>query len=218
MIDSVVVFGAGRLARCILDTAEATGIAIWGLVDRNPPSGAMVHGLPVIREEDMLSGALGRPSGILVGIGDNWKRAQAVEQVRQCMGDIPFPNLIHPRAYVARSAELGEGAIVLAGAVIHTEAQIGDHVALWSNAVVEHNCRLSDFVTLAPGAILGGNVTVEQRSFIGVGATVSHEVSIGPDVVVGNGAAVIGDLVGEAVYAGCPARELRKRRPGDPYL
>ena len=45
-----------------------------------------------------------------------------------------------------------------------------------------------------------------------------HEVTIGADTVVGAGAVVLGDLPDRVVAFGVPARVVRDREPGEPYL
>lgn len=81
-----------------------------------------------------------------------------------------FAVLIHPRAYVAPNAILGEGTIVMAGAVIQPEARIGKHVIVNTGATVDHECLIGDFAHIAPGAHLCGCVEVGEGALVGVGA------------------------------------------------
>jgi acetyltransferase-like isoleucine patch superfamily enzyme len=61
-------------------------------------------------------------------------------------------------------------------------------------------------------------VRLGRATAIGIGASVIHEVTIGADTVVGAGAVVVGDLPERVVAYGVPARVVRSREPGEPYL
>ncbi len=212
----VLVFGAGGYARCVIDAVEALGAVVEAVVDRDPPSGATCAGHPVWSESQVLEGR-GVSAGC-VALGDNAKREDLVARIRASRPDFVFPVIVHPRATIARSSHLGEGSVVLAGAVINPHAVLGLHVSIYSNAVVEHDCALQDFVTLAPAAALGGGVRLGARVFVGMGSIVSHGVAIGDDTVVGAGAAVTKDQPGSCVLVGVPARQARTRSRGEHYL
>lgn len=82
---------------------------------------------------------------------------------------------IHPQAFIARSARIGEGASVgpfaVVGeravigrnavlhphAVIYEGAQIGDDFCAHSHAVVRENCRVGHRVILQNGVVVGGD-------------------------------------------------------------
>ena len=59
-----------------------------------------------------------------IAIGDNWDRAHAVEIFTKEQPEMAFATLIHPRAVVADPASVGEGRVVIAGAVVNPVAVI----------------------------------------------------------------------------------------------
>lgn len=215
-LENLLVFGAGGYARCVVDAITAAGGSVRGVVDRAPQSGEKLLGVPVLSEDDILSAA--GASAVSVAIGDNALRQRIVERIRATRPDFRFATVVHPRAVIASSAFVGEGAVILAGAVLNPMTKLGVQCSIYSNAVVEHDCELGDYVTLAPAAALGGDVKLGARTFIGLGAVVSHGVRIGDDAVIGAGSAVLSDQVGESVIVGSPARAIRTRRRGDAYL
>jgi len=53
---------------------------------------------------------------------------------------------------------------------------------------------------------------------VGLGASVIHEVTIGPHTVIGAGAVVLVEVPDHVVAFGVPARVVRARAEGEPYL
>jgi sugar O-acyltransferase (sialic acid O-acetyltransferase NeuD family) len=215
MTRKIVIFGSGGYARGTAEAAAAEGR--WRVAAfADQAGGRAVSGCPVVREEEILAGT--GPLAGVVAIGDNWTRQQVVERIRAARPDFEFCRVLHPRAPISPSAEIGAGTIVLAGSVVGANARLGEHVSIYTNAVVEHDSVLADFCSLAPAAVLGGTVRLGARSFVGLGARVIHNVAVGSDVVIGAGATVIANLADGVVVAGTPAQAVRAREAGEPYL
>ena len=211
----IVIFGSGGYARGMAEAAEAD--AGWHVTAfAGQDAGNKVFGRPVVAEEEILSGS--HPLVCVVAIGDNWSRQQVIERIKAVRPDFEFCRILHPRAVISPSAQIGEGTVVFAGSVVGANARLGAHVSIYTNAVVEHDSVLGDFSSLAPAAALGGTVRLGARSFVGLGARVIHNVTVGAEVVIGAGATVLQDVPDHAVVAGTPARVVRTRRAGEPYL
>jgi sugar O-acyltransferase (sialic acid O-acetyltransferase NeuD family) len=211
----IVIFGSGGYARGTAEAAEAD--AAWHVTAfAGQNAGNKVFGRPVLSEDEVLSGRY--PLVGVVAIGDNWRRQQVIERIKAARPDFAFCRIVHPRAMISPSAQIGEGTVILAGSVVGADARLGAHVSIYTNAVVEHDSVLGDFSSLAPAAALGGTVRLGARSFVGLGARVIHGLSIGADVVIGAGATVLQEVPDRAVVAGTPARVVRTRKPAEPYL
>jgi acetyltransferase-like isoleucine patch superfamily enzyme len=65
-------------------------------------------------------------------------------------------------------------------------------------------------VTLTAGVSLGGGVTVGEAAYIGMNASVREQRTVGAGCVLGMGAVLISDQPPGTVYAGVPARHIRK--------
>ena len=108
-----------------------------------------------------------------VAVGDNLARkSEALAQGG------PWATIIHRRAWVSPSASIGEGTVLMAGAIVQPRARIGRHCIINTGATVDHDCVLKDYVHIAPGAHLCGNVHVGEGALVGVG------VGIEPGVVI----------------------------------
>jgi acetyltransferase-like isoleucine patch superfamily enzyme len=105
---------------------------------------------------------------------------------------------------------LGDGAQIMAGAILQTGVRVGRNVIVNTRAVIDHDSCLADHVHVATGAILAGGVKVGEASHIGAGATVIQEITIGRAVLVAAGAVVVSDVADDASVAGIPARRIER--------
>ena len=69
-------------------------------------------------------------------------------------------------AYVSRSARLGKGVSIHAGATIGDDCQIGDGSTVWAGAHLLAGCVVGREVNIGPGAVLYENTVVGERSII----------------------------------------------------
>lgn len=206
----VFVYGAGGHGKVVADILLASGECnLAGFVDdRAELHGTSLMGLPVPGDGEWLRRAAreGR-AAVALGVGDNHVRQELAER---CAGwGIELLTAIHPRGCVARSARLGMGTVVMAGAVINAEARLGQGVIANTGAVIEHDVVIADFAQVAPNASLGGAARLGTLSLLGLGASVLPGVTIGSETIVGAGAVVHRFLPDRVVAAGVPARILR---------
>jgi sugar O-acyltransferase (sialic acid O-acetyltransferase NeuD family) len=137
----------------------------------------------------------------LVTPGHRW----SVEAEALAQGFGAFATVVDPTASVASSAEVGEGGILCAGALVGACATLGRLVCLNKGAIVGHHAGLADYVSLGPGCTLCGYVTLGRGAFVGAGAVVNPEVSIGANAVVASGSVVRRDVPAHTLVAGNPA-------------
>lgn len=217
----LLVIGGSDQGRQAIDVLEAAAThEVVGVLDGNLAVGTDVGGYPVLGAADALGehAASAGADGFVVAIGDNFTRGSLLEAARTGCPDLEPVSAVHPRAVVARDAVLGGGAIVMAGAVVSNGCRVGVGALLGTNSSLDHDGELGDFVSLGPGATTGGHVTVGSYTAVGLGASVIHQVTIGAHTVVGAGALVLEDLPDLVVAYGVPARVVRSRAAGEPYL
>jgi sugar O-acyltransferase (sialic acid O-acetyltransferase NeuD family) len=169
--------------------------------------GTEVLGLPVLGPPDAIvkAAAVGA-QGAVISIGDPQARHRLSAVVRDA--GLHLPTLIHPRAYPAPSARVGQGAYIGALAVAYTGCSIGDLAWLSPHTHVGHHVELGECATLSPGVRIAGRARIGHRAFLGTGAVVLPDVRVGDDAVVGAGAVVINDVEPGTTVAGVPARVI----------
>jgi sugar O-acyltransferase (sialic acid O-acetyltransferase NeuD family) len=197
----MIIYGAGGHARVIFESSIAAGKTISGVIDDNPTIEKFKN-YQVIHKYD--PGYL-PAEPIIIAIGSNSIRKVIGERM-QHQGDI----LVDSSAFVANSASLGQGTVVLPKAVVHIEATVGRHVVINTASIVEHNCHLGDYVHIAPGAVVCGDVIIGEGTFIGANATILPGVRIGAWATIGAGSVVLSDIQDGDLVVGSPAVSKKK--------
>lgn len=203
---SIHVFGAGGHAKVVIDAWQAGGGSVAGIWDDNPASaGARLIGVPVLGSREMIDAT--DPLPVAPAIGNNRARFDLIEWL--LARGVPLQTVVHPHAVVARSASLGAGVFLAAGAIVNPDAMLGDGVIVNTGASVDHDCRIGPSVHIGPGARLCGNVTIGARTLIGVGAAIIPGIRIGDDAVIGAGTTIVRDVPSGATVCGAANRMLR---------
>jgi len=192
-MDKIVLIGGGGHCKVIMDAIkQGNQFFIEGIVDKVLGSGQKVWGIPVIGDdgklEELYSKGLKRAFIAVGSVGDCSVRKSIYNKLKE-IGFI-LPTIIHPKAIVAESAELGEGTFVAAGAVINPDVKIGKNVIVNTASSVDHDCCIGNFVHIAPGVTLSGTVHVGEATHIGTGTNVVQGVKIGKGCMIKAGVTV----------------------------
>lgn len=211
-LSKLIIWGAGGHGAVVLDILRQNQeYELVGWLDNISPERThqQHRGLKVLGgEECLMQLEQLEVTHFIVAIGDCYAR-ERVARIGEAAG-LQLARAIHPRAYVAPDADLGDGVVVAAQAVVAPGTVLGRNVIVNHGATVDHDCRLGDGTHVCPGAHLAGHVTTGTCVWIGIGANVIDRVNIGDGTIVGAGATVIGDLPGSIIAHGIPARPYRK--------
>ncbi|HWC29824.1 MAG TPA: acetyltransferase [Dehalococcoidia bacterium] len=116
---------------------------------------------------------------------------------------------VHPAASVHSQVPLGEGSVLLPGAVIEPLVTVGANVAVWANATLAHHCSVQEHCWIASGTVVSGQAKVGRNTFVGVNATIVNGVSVGEYSIVGAAALVSRNAPPHSVYLARSAERLR---------
>ena len=209
-----ILIGAGGHARVVADAMRAAGTKLSAVasLDQQPGTGAL-EGLERLAGDDAVLALGARDVTLVNGIGstgDAATRRKVFEKFRAA--GYKFATLLHPSAVIGAHVVLGEGAQVMAGAIVQTGVRLGANCIINTGATVDHDCRIGEHTHVAPRACLAGDVVVGDGSHIGAAAVVIQGRSIGAGTIVGAGAVVIDNIPDGAVVAGAPARSIGESR------
>ena len=209
----IIILGSGGHAKVVIDVLRLQGREVIGLTTQDRAMfGHSVLGCRIIGDDDALAGHAPAQVRLVNAIGSvemMEKRKQLFEKFK-ARGYV-FEQAIHPSAVIARDAVLGEGAQVMAGAVVQPGARIGDNTIINTRASIDHDCVIGCHVHISPGCTLSGNVTVGDETHIGAGATVIQGRQIGCGCLIAAGAVVVRDIDDGERVAGVPARKMDER-------
>ena len=99
-------------------------------------------------------------------------------------------NYVSSKAFVWRTASLGENVFIFEHNVVQHGVTIGDGVVLWSGNHIGHQSHIEEFCFLSSHVVVSGYCRIGRRSFIGVNTCLADHVELGNDSFVAIGSAV----------------------------
>lgn len=216
MRNDFVIWGSSGHAKVLSSLINNIGSAVALLCDNDSRAQSVIPGVPIA------FGKLGFEQWLkinrseypelrgVVAVGGNLgnDRLKIASYLRQ-MGLIT-PSLIHPTAFVDKSATIGQSTQILANTTVAADAVISESCIINNGAIVEHESIVGPGSHLGPGSVLCGLVKVGYNVFVGAGAIVLPRISIGDNAIVGAGSVVTKPVLENQTVLGNPARVIRK--------
>lgn len=197
MVKKKYLYGCSGHAKVILELLEECGEEVEQIVDDNPRESSL-FGVEITTD-------FCGQSPLLVSIGNNAIRKKIVEKT-----NVDFFSAIHPCAVVSKRALIGEGSVVMAGAILQSEVRVGKHCIVNTGASIDHECVLGDYVHVSPHATLCGDVKVGEGTWIGAGATVIQGIRIGRWCMIAAGSVVTKDIPDGYLAAGNRCKLIKR--------
>lgn len=195
----IIGLGAEGHAAVLIELIERAGIYdIEGLVnDDDSIKVPTMRGIPVVPGSEFLperisQGAIGHFFMGLSSLKARAKRRSLFNYALEC-GLEPC-TIIHPRAVISNSAQVGRGTCVLAGAIVSTQSCLRENVTVNIGAMIESDCHIEAHAQLGAGCYIGCGAHIGEGAYIGNGVYVQPNVRIGQDVTIGPGAVVAEDV------------------------
>ena len=208
MKEKVLIIGAGGHAKVVVDILlEQKKYEVVGFVDRD--SEKEYRGIKVIGQDEELS--LFYKNGIrkvFVALGSNKIRKKLQIECKNIGFDII--NIISSRATISPTVKLGNGIVIMDGAIVHADAVVKDGCIINTNASVDHDCCIDEYTHIAPGTAISGYTAVGRECFIGTGCSIIDGITIGDHVTVGAGGVVVKDIIDSGIAVGIPAKIKKK--------
>ena len=219
--DKIIIIGTSGHAKVVIDVVEKEGkYEILGLIDPIRKAGEETLGYKILGDNSTIPELLKKNPDckFFVAIGDNFIRGKVVQEILALFPEAAFITTIHPSAQIGKDVRIGNGVVIMAGAVINSSSTIGDFTIMYTKSSLDHDNILGKYASLAPNATTGGNVTIGDFSAIGISASIKHGVTMGSYCVLGGGSILLKNCEHNTLLYGVPAKKIRTRETGEKYL
>lgn len=143
MSKSLLIIGAGGHGQVVKEVAEALGYDKITFLDDNSSKsiGKIADSQKFVKEYEYA----------FVGIGNNKFRNELLQRLEQ--EGFVIPALLHPTAYISKTAVIGKGTVVEPKAIVNANSRVGLGCIISVGAIVDHDVVLEDCVHVNAGAI-----------------------------------------------------------------
>jgi len=207
---AIVLVGAGGLGRELLNYVleairTSPHMRVKGYLDDNPSALR-----PDRCEFPILGSILDYPiepnDRFVMAIGDCAKRAELIRKMEA--RSARFITIIHPTAYIASNATVGNGCIVGPFCAIGSEARVGNHVLLTWYSSLAHDSISHSFTVLSPYSTANGGAILEEGVFLGTHAVIHPMIRVGAWSKIASGSVVYHDVPPNCMALGNPAKAV----------
>ena len=213
MKENIILIGGGGHCKSVIDVIELEDkFNIIGIIDQENMLGKDLLGYNIIGTDTDIDTLIKKCNNFHITIGhikSNEARVKYFELIKS-KGGI-FPILKSPDSYVSKYATIHEGSIVMHNAFVNANAVIGKNCIINNGAVIEHDVVIEDNCHISTGAFINGGCVIKKNCFIGSNATLVQGISIAENNLIGAGSVVTKNTDANFIYAGNPARKIKKK-------
>ncbi len=191
------------------------------------------EGLDRLSADNSIQAFIESKSGVLFGEWDDIQKL--LEESKDMIHDyviendrrnsaIPLLDLkginarIEPGAVIRDQVDIGDGCVIMMGAMINIGSVIGEGTMIDMNVVLGGRATVGKHCHIGAGTVLAGvieppsakPVIVEDNVVIGANVVVLEGVTIGKGAIVAAGSIVTKDAAPNTLVAGTPARVLKE--------
>lgn len=162
MTKSLLILGAGGHGKVVKEIAEALGYTKIAFLDDNSTEaiGKIADSKALVDEYQEA----------FVGIGNNKFRGELLNRLEE--EGFRIPVLVHPTAYVSKSAVIGKGTVIEPKAIVNANSKVGFGCIVSVGSIVDHDAVLEDCVHVNAGAICKAGSIVAEETRIDAGQIV----------------------------------------------
>jgi UDP-N-acetylbacillosamine N-acetyltransferase len=153
----LLILGAGSHGKDVAEIAEDIGYdEVAYLDDRNPEAVGRLNEFYKFK---------GQYENAFVAIGNNRLRSELIGKLKNC--GYTIPTIVHPSAYVSRSATIGSGTVIEPRVVLNARCHIGEGCIVSSGAIVDHDAQIGDYCNVKTGALVKAGWKIEGSRKLG---------------------------------------------------
>ncbi len=214
MTRSLAIIGAGGLGRELLEYADDArqdgfGYVVEGFFDDRPDAISGHDGPPVLGA--VAEAAESSVDAVVIALGDVLLR-RTVARLLSGAGR-RLVTVVHPTAYVARSAEVGNGAVFAPFSMAGAHSWVGPNTLVNVYGSIGHDSAVGAHTVVSPYTAITGDVSVGEGCFFGTHVTVAPGSTVGPFSKIAAGSVLLGAHPAGSLLTGSPAKGRVMFRP-----
>jgi sugar O-acyltransferase (sialic acid O-acetyltransferase NeuD family) len=211
-VNDIIVVGASGFGRDIAQQVkDAIGrhpeLRFKGFLDDDPEksdTGASSPDVKVLGNTETY--AIREYDRFVIAVGEPAIRRRLSDRLVERGG--VFVTLVHPTAYVAPTAMMGDGCFVAPFATVGSSAMLGRQVFINLYACAGHDTQIGSCSTLSPYAVANGGCILGEEVFLGTHAAIMPNTKVGARSKLAAGAVVYRDVPAISLATGNPARSF----------
>ncbi|MBK0401704.1 acetyltransferase [Adhaeribacter sp. BT258] len=206
--EPILLIGGGGNCKSVIEAIESEGkYQVAGIVDAPDRVGKLVLGYPIIGSDEDLPEFLKQVPNALITVGQLKSAASRIrifDAIKAAGARLPV--IVASTANVSKHALIGEGTVILHGALVNADAVVGVNNIINTGAIIEHDAVTGNHCHISTGAVLNGDCVVGNEVLIGSNAVLKQGIKIADKAVVGAGSIVLKDVDAGMVVVGNPAK------------
>lgn len=173
-------------------------------------NGHSIYGADVLSFDDLSSKYSVNEAEVIIAVGEPTLRETLFKKADSA--GYSFATIVHPRAFVAPSVQLGRGVFIKMQSIVSSGAVLEDNIFVQSNAIIGHDVHVHSHCQISAYAHISGAACLGERCYLGVRASIREKSKIGDDVVLAMGAvAMEKNIPSNVLVAGNPAKYVRRK-------
>ena len=185
---NIILIGGGGHCVSVIDVIENDNkFNILGILDSNIKEDNVL-GYQILGGDNLIPELVNENTYFLITVGQI-KSYSSRKKIAKILieNKAKLATIISTLAYVSKHANVGEGSIIMNGAVVNAKSTIGKNCIINTKSNVEHGVSIGDFCHLSTCAVINGDSVIENGTFIGSNATISNNVSIKENSIISAG-------------------------------
>ncbi len=173
----IILIGCGGHFNSCLDIIQSLKkFKIYGYVDKKKKDNSLKY----LGNDKLLKKLNNKSTFFHISLGQitNFEARSKLFDKLQKM-QFKFPKLVSKRSVISKSAQIGDGTIVMNGVNINSNVKIGKNCIINTGAIIEHDAIIGDHCHISTGAIINGGAKIGSKTFVGSGTVIRQEIKIG---------------------------------------
>jgi sugar O-acyltransferase (sialic acid O-acetyltransferase NeuD family) len=185
---NIVLIGGGGHCISVIDVIENENkFNILGILDSNINENNIL-GYQILGDDNLIPELVNQNTYFLITVGQikNYSIRKNIAKILT-ENNAKLATVISPLAYVSKYAAIGEGSIIMNGAVVNAKATIGKNCIINTKSNIEHGVSIGDFCHISTCAVVNGDSFIGMGTFVGSNSTISNGLIIKKNSIINAG-------------------------------